>query len=180
MFKFKQQITRQAGKGCTKDVEIIVPLKYLSNFWRTLEMPFINCEISLQLKRSRKCTILAATVASQNPSFQINDTKLYVPVVTLSTQENTKLLKQLESGFKRTINPNKYLVKTTNQVQYRYLNFPIYPSFQGVNRLFILSFKDIAGWESHKQYYLPTAEIKDFNVMIGGRIFLDQPIKSDL
>ena len=81
----------------------MVPLKYLSNFWRTLEMPLINCEISLQLKRSKKCILVAGTANNQNPSFQINDTKLNVSVVTLSTQENMKLLKQLESGLKRTI-----------------------------------------------------------------------------
>ena len=63
----------------------------------------INCEISLQLKWSRKCIIVAGTVKRQNPMFKINDTKLYVPVVTLSTQESIKLLKQLESGFIRTI-----------------------------------------------------------------------------
>ena len=66
----------------------MVPLKYLSNFWRTLEMPLINCEISLQLKWSRKCIIVAVNANNQNPTFQINDTKLYVPVVTLSAQEN--------------------------------------------------------------------------------------------
>ena len=81
----------------------MVPLKHLSNFWRTLEMPLINCEISLQLKRSKKCILVAGTANNQNPSFQINDTKLNVSVVTLSTQENIKLLKQLESGLKRTI-----------------------------------------------------------------------------
>ena len=81
----------------------MVPLKYLSNFWRTLEMPLINCEISLQLKRSKKCILVAGTANNQNPSFQINDTKLNVSVVTLSTQENIKLLKKLESGLKRTI-----------------------------------------------------------------------------
>ena len=82
----------------------MVPLKYLSNFWKTPEIPLINCEISLQLKWSRNCVIITETENNQNPSFQINDTKLYVSVVTLLTQKNIKLLKQLESGFKRTIN----------------------------------------------------------------------------
>ena len=113
-------------------------------------------------------------------SFQITDTKLYVPVVTLSTQENIKFLKQLESGFKRIINWNKYLPKTTNQAQSRYLDYLIDPSFQGVNRLFVLSFKDDHGPESHKQYYLPTVEVKDYNVMIDGRNSFDQPIKNCL
>ena len=88
-FKFKEQITRQTGNGGTNDVEIMVPLKYLSNFWRTLEMPLINCEICLQLKWSKNCILVAA---NQNPEFKRIDTKLYVPVVTLSTQENLKLL----------------------------------------------------------------------------------------
>ena len=113
-------------------------------------------------------------------SFQITDTKLYVTVVTLSTQENIKFLKQLESGFKRIVNWNKYLPKTTNQAQNRYLDYLIDPSFQGVNRLFVLSFKDDDGPESHKQYYLPTVEVKDYNVMIDGRNSFDQPIKNCL
>ena len=75
-------------------------------------MPLINCEICLQLKWSKNCILVAA---NQNPEFKITDTKLYVPVVTLSTQDNIKLLKKLESGFKRTINWNKYLPKKTNQ-----------------------------------------------------------------
>ena len=78
----------------------MVPLKHLSNFWRALEMPLINCEISIQLKWSKNYILLTGTAANQNPGFQINDSKLYVPVVTLLNQENIKLLKQLESGFK--------------------------------------------------------------------------------
>ena len=85
----------------TKDVEIIVPLKYLSNFWRTLEMPLINCEVNLILTWSSTCVITNSTGAGR---FAITDTKLYVPVVTLSTQENAKLLQQLKFGFNRKIN----------------------------------------------------------------------------
>ena len=86
-------------------------------------------------------------------------------------------MKQLESGFKRTINLNKYQSKKTNQAQNRYLEFLIDPSFQGVNRSFVLSFKDKNGRESYKQYYLLTVETKDYNVMMDGRKFFDQPIK---
>ena len=88
-----------------------------------------------------------------------------------------KILKQLESGFKRTINWNKYIPKTTNQAQNRYLDFLIGPTFQGVNRLFLLSFENDNGRDSHKQYYLPTVEIRDYNVMMDGRSFFDQPMK---
>ena len=140
-------------------------------------MPLIKCEISLQLKWSRNFILVAGTAANQNPRFQINDTKLYISVVTLATQENIKLLKQLESGFRRTINWNKYLLKTTNQARNRYLDFLIDPRFQVVNRLFVLSFKDDDGRESHKQYYLPTVKIKYYYVMIDGINFFDQPIK---
>ena len=86
----------------------MVPLKYLSNFWRILEMPLINYEITFDLNWSENCVIVATDVANQGATFSITDTKLYVPVVTLATQDNTKLLEQLKSGFKITINWNKY------------------------------------------------------------------------
>ena len=95
-------------------------------------------------------------------------------------QENIKLFKQLEFGFKRKINWNKYLGKTTTQTRMRYLNYLIDPSFQGVNRLFAFSFKDDEGRESHMQYFLPSVEIKDYNVIIDERNLFDQPIKKDL
>ena len=95
------------GKGGIKHVEIMVPLKYLSNFWRTLKMFLINCEISLQLKWSKDCIPVAGTAAYQEPKFEITDAKLYVLVVTLSSQDNVKLLKQLEFSFKRTTNSYK-------------------------------------------------------------------------
>ena len=85
-FNFKAKITGQTGDDGTKDVEIMVPLKYLSNFWRTLEMPLINCEVNLILKWSSTCVIVSAINANQAATFAITDTKLYVPVVILSTQ----------------------------------------------------------------------------------------------
>ena len=81
----------------------MVPLEYLSNFWRTLEVPLINCEIELILDWSADCVIISTNIANQNPTFTITETNLYVPVVTLSTQDNEKLLPQLKSGFKRKI-----------------------------------------------------------------------------
>ena len=82
-FKFKAKITGQTGNNATKDVEIMVLLKYLSNFWRTLEMPLINCEVNFILTWSSNCVLIATGVQSQNETFEITDTKLYVPVVTL-------------------------------------------------------------------------------------------------
>ena len=97
--------------GDIENVEIMVPLKYLSNFWRTLEMPLINCEVSLILTWSANFVIIYTDVANQIPTFTMTEAKLYVPLVTLSTQDNANLLPQLKSGFKRTINWNKYLAK---------------------------------------------------------------------
>ena len=129
-FRFKIKITGNSpADGDTKDVEIIVPLKYLSNFWRTLDMLLINCEVSLILTWSSTCVITNSTGAGR---FAITDTKLYVPVVTLSTQDNAKLLQELKSGFKRTINWNKYQSYPKAYVQNRYLYHLVDPSFQGV------------------------------------------------
>ena len=96
--------TGQTGDNGTKEVEIIVPLKYLSNFWRNLKIPLIYCEINLILTWSANCVMAYAT-------FSITETKLYVPVIALSTQDNTKLLQQLKSSFKKIINWNNYLSK---------------------------------------------------------------------
>ena len=105
-FKPKIKITgKTPAAGNTKGVEKIAPLKYLSNFWRTLEMPLINCEVNLILKWSPTCVISSATGVTK---FKITETKLHVTVVTLSTQHKAKLLQQLKFGFKRTINWNKY------------------------------------------------------------------------
>ena len=93
----------------TVEVEMVVPLKYLSNFWRTLELPLIYREISLMLNWSQNCLI-----SNRSITFAITDTKLYILVVTLSSNDNTKLLQQLNSGFKRRINQNKYQFKVTN------------------------------------------------------------------
>ena len=91
-------------------------------------MPLISCEINFILTLSKNC-ILSNAAANQETSFAITDTKLYVPVLTLSTQDNVKLLHQLKSGFKRTISWNKYQSKPTAQAPNQYLNYLIGPSF---------------------------------------------------
>ena len=110
-FNFKTKITGQTAADNNNgniagrvDVEIMVPLKYLSNFWRTLEMSLINCEVELILTWSGNCVIIYNDVANQVPTFTITETNLYVPIVTLLTQDNEKLLPQIKSGFKRTSN----------------------------------------------------------------------------
>ena len=155
-FKFKAKITGQTRNDGTKDVEIMVPLKYLSNFWRTLEMPLINCEVNLILTWPSNCVLTASGVQNQNATFAITNTKLYVPVVTLSTQENAKFLQQLKSGFKRVISWNKYLSKPELLAQNPNLNHLVEPGFQGVNRRFVLAFENDDDRISDDEYYLRT------------------------
>ena len=175
-FKSKVKITGETpGDGNTKDVEILVPLKCLSNFWRPLEMPLINCEINFELTWSKDCVITNSTGEGK---FKITETKLYVPILTLLTQDNAKLLRQLKSGFKRTINWSKYESSVKTFAENRYLNYLINSYFEGENRLFVLSFENENGGTSHSTYYLPKVQIKDCNVVIDGRNFFDQPINS--
>ena len=175
-FKSKIKITGKTPNDDNEiDVEIMVPLKYLSNFWRTLEMPLINCEVNLILTWSSTSVITNSTGAG---TFAITDTKCYVPVVTLSTQENTKFLQQLKSGFKRVINWNKYLSKPELLAQNPNLNHLIEPNFQGKNKFFVLAFENDNHRTIHDQYYHPKVEIKDYNIMINGATFFDQPIKN--
>ena len=152
-FKLETEIAGRTGYDGTKNVKIRVPLKYLSKFWRTLEMPVINCEINLILTWSARFFKVDASIANEEPAFTITDTKLFVSVVILSTQDNPKLLEQLKSGFKKTINWNKYHPKITEEQQNRYLYFLIDPSFNGINRPL--------GGTSYTRYYLPLVEIND-------------------
>ena len=109
-FNFKAKVTGQTDDdGKINNVEIMVPLKYLSNFWRTLEMPLINCEVNLILTWSANFVIVYTSVANKGATFQITETNLYVSVVTLSTQDNAKILPQLKSGFKeQSVGINMY------------------------------------------------------------------------
>ena len=97
--------------------------------------------------------------------------------MTLSTQKNTKLLQQLKLGFKRVINWNKYLSKSNLLTQNPNLHHLVKPSFQGVNRFFVLAFENDAQRISHPGDYLPNVEIKDYNIVINGENVFDQPIK---
>ena len=116
----------RTGNDGTKNFKIRVPLKCLNNFWRTLEMSILNCEINLILTWSGLvCFIIDNPIDDQLPTFTITETKLYIPVVTLSIQDNAKVLEQLKSGFKRTINWNKYEPKVTVEQQNQYLDILI-------------------------------------------------------
>ena len=128
-------------------------------------MPLINCEISLILTWSSTCVITNSTGAGR---FAITNTKLYVPVITLSTQDNAKLFQQLKSDFTRIVNWNKYLSKPDLLAQNPNLNHLVEPSFQRINKLFVLAFEDDTQRALHSGYYLPNVEIKYYNVMING------------
>ena len=156
-------------------------------------MPLINCEINLILTWSKNCVLTSNATIDANPdadpaaaainnptnaTFKITDTKLYVPVVTLSTENDKKLLEQLRTGFKRTIKWNKYRSKMTNQTKNNNLNYLIDPTFTKVNRLFVFLFENENHRISFSKYYVPNVQIKDFNVLIDGKSFFDMPIKN--
>ena len=139
-------------------------------------MPLINYEVNLILTWSSTYVITDSNGAG---TFDINDTKLYVPAVTLSTQENTKLFQQLKSGFKRVINWNKYLSNPELLAQNTNLNHLVEPSFQGINRFFVLVFENDTQRTSPSNYYLPNVEIKDYSIMINGENVFGQQIKNN-
>ena len=170
------EITEQRNTKTKKNLEIVVPLKHLSNFWRTLDMPLINCEVSLTSTWSENCVLTDITTqaardantyadppvgprekidAPVNATFKTTGTKLYVPVVTLSTEKDKRLLEQLRAGFTRTIKWNKYRSEMTNQTNNNSLNHLIDPKFTKVNRLFALSFENENDKTSFSKYYVP-------------------------
>ena len=145
-------------------------------------MPLFNCEAELILTWSAGCVTIYTDFANQVPIFTITETDLYVPVVTLSTQDNATLLPEIKSGFRRTISQNKYLPKPELLAQNENLNHLIESSFQSVNRPFFLAFEHDDNNDqriNNKKYYIPNVEIKDYNVMIDGENFFDQPVKNN-
>ena len=190
-FKYKNKITGNtydvlntgddyvAVKEGTQEIELALPLKYLGNFWRALNMPLISCEISLELKRNKNCIITSLeerevddgspVVRDDSPTgatLAINDCKLYIPVVTLSKDDEIKLLTNLKSGFTREIEWNKYRSQMSTEEENNNLNILIDPSFTNVNRLFVLAYQTADDRQSFSQFYLPRVMVKDFNVII--------------
>ena len=187
-FKYKANIVGKTSEGndSLTNTKVVVPLKHLSNFWRNLNISLINFEVELTLTCSKNCVLIdmitkdpegdnPAIKAPSGTKFKITDTKVYVPVFTLSKENDTKLLEQLKPGFKRTIKWNKYRSKMTIQPKNNNLNYLIDPTFtNNVNRLFALSFQRIGGEnnitkdhrDSFSHYYVPNVRIKDFNALI--------------
>ena len=198
-FKYKASLSCNTVNDGTKNgVKIAVPLKYLSNFWRSLEMPLINCKVELSLKWIKKCVLTsAATGANANATgadsatFKITDAKLYVPVVTLSAEDNVKLVKQLNEGFKRPVYWNKYKVIDNNVVEIaaaneeKHIRELLDSSYQEVKRLFVLAYDNTAGdnqvsVDSLKKCFLPKVKSKNYNIEIDRRNFYDHPINDSI
>ena len=133
-------------------------------------MPLINCKVYLILTWSSTFVTTNFTDAGR---FTITDTKRYVATSSLSTQDNAKLLQQLKSVLKWTINWNKYQSDSKANAQKQFSNYLVDPSFQRLNRLFVLSFQNENGKTSPSEYYLPKVKIKDDNVKIDGKNFFD-------
>ena len=176
------------NKNGTQEVELAIPLKYLGNFWRALNIPLSSCEVSLELKWDKNCVITSLEkrhIGGGNrdnvptgATLAINDCKLYVPAVTLSKDDEIKLLTNLKSGFKREIIWNKYRSQMTTEAINNNLNILIDPTFTNVNRLFVLAYQN-AKRQSYSQFYLPRVMVKDYNVIIEKLAFFDLPIKTE-
>ena len=187
-FKHKASLIGNTENNGTKNgVKIAIPLKYLSNFWRSLEMQLINCKVELSLKWYETCLLTTATTAT----FEMTDAKPYVPIVTLSVKDNLKLSKLLSAGFKRLIYWNEYkvtpnkIIEITANNDIKYIRELLDSSCQGVNRLFVLAYGNTAGnnqvfVDSYKKYFLPRIKINNCNIEIDGRHFYDQPINDSI
>ena len=205
-FKYKNKITGNTynvnadddgydvNKNGTQEVELDIPLKYLGNFWKALNIPLISCEVSLELKWDKNCVITSLEQrdigrgnrdnAPTGATLAINDCKLYVPVVTLSkdkTKPNykTNLFTNLKSGFKREIIWNKYRSQVITEAVNNNLNILIDPTFTNVNKLFVLAYQTADDRQSFSQFYLPRVMVKDYNVIIDKLAFFYLSIKTE-
>ena len=178
--------TRDIGANINPDIanthrlfvnaQIVVLLKYLLKFLRSLEMPLINCKIHLGLNWTKNSIMSNVATAT---TFQLTSTKLYVPVVTLPIKESTKLTKQFWNEYNNKME--------TQQLDNNNLKrIPLHFSFQGVNRLFVLALDNTNNGtnrvqrDSHRKYFLPRVSITKYNVLIDGRNFYDQPISDQI
>ena len=201
-FKYKNKVTGNtfdvlntaddyvAVKEGTQEIELAMPLKYLGNFWKALNIPLISCEISLELIWGKNCVITSLEEvqvdagppvvrkdSTTGATLAINDCKLYIPVITLSKDDEIKLLTHLKSEFTREIEWNKYRSQMSTEEENNNLNILIDPKF--TNRLFVLAYQTADDRHSYSQFYLPKVMVKDFNVIIGKLAFFDLPIKTE-
>ena len=170
-FKYKVSLlgNPDVDGGIAKtNVKVVVPLKYLSNFFRSLEMPLINCKIKLNLTWKKECVL---STDADDAVFIINDTKMYVPVVTLSKEDNKGFIEQKNKGFQRSIYWNKYKTKgvTENADANNFKYISLDHSFQGVNRLFVMAYNsanDQPTRNGQQKYYLPRNDLNKYNVIL--------------
>ena len=168
-FKYKikllghiDQLAANAARVERLNVKVVVSLKYLSNFFRSLERPLINWKIKLNLTWKKECVL---STAADEAVFIINDTKLYVPVVTLSKEDNKAFIEQQNKGFQKSIYWNEYktkeLTENADDNVFKYINLD--PSFQGVNRLFVMAYSREANQPTRngrRKYYLPRIDLR--------------------
>ena len=182
-FKYKSSLLGAPNAtGALENAKIVVPLKYLSNFFRSLEMPLINCKINLELNWSKNSVM--SNIAGVT-TFQITSTNC---MYQLSTKDNINLTKQLNEGFKRPVCWNEYKskIETKEANDQTLTRFPLDASFEGVSRLLVLAFNNTDGnanqveRDSHRKYFLPRVDITNYNVLIDGRNFYDQPISDQI
>ena len=183
--KLLGNVTEVAGDAAgvrRLNVKVVVPLKYLGNFFRSLEMPLINCKTKLNLTWKKECVL---STGAGEAVFIINDTTLYVPVVTLSKEDNKDFIEQQNKEFQRSIYWNEYKTKEINEDVdanvFKYINLD--PSFQGVNKLFVMAYNRVDGQPTRngqRKYYLPRIDLSKYNVIIDGRNFYDNAIERDI
>ena len=195
---YKSKLNKGTDDNNVNNVKLVVPLKYVSNFFRSLESPLVNCKINLELTWHKDCIISRADAAAgQVVMFMITDTKLYVPIATLSTKDNTNLTKRLNEGFKRTIYWNQYVPKPFPETPYKktgITRFAFDAAFQGVNKLFVLAFEDTRTnnpaplnlaanrviRNGYRKYFVPRVDNTSYNLLNDGRNFYDQPINDSV
>ena len=169
-------------KSKKNNVKLAAPLKYLSNFWRSLEMSLINCKVELLLDWYAKCVLIIGNWIAV--TFAITNRKLYVPVVTLKTKDNAKLSKLLNEGFKRSVYLNKYKIISKGYAANENIRERLDASFQGVSKLFVIAYQrgdaNYVNEEAFNKYFLPKITIEKYNVEIDGRNFYDQAISDPI
>ena len=183
-FKYKAALVEKTtgafanAKRFVKKQKIVVPLKYLSNFWRSLEMPLINCKVHLELNWIEDSNL---STAGDSAKFKITDAKLHVPIVTLSTKDNINMTKNLNNGLKRSVFWYSYQTIPAKVINKRDNIYELFSArLKGARTLFVLAYvvdagaaNNEAGIKNKKNYFLPRGEIKDYNVLIDARNFYD-------
>ena len=172
------------------DTEVVVSLKYLSNFWRYLDLSLLMWKRAWFIKNKILRTLEIPANQGANPptdrvpptpiTFKINSTTFSVPVVILSINNNIKFLKNIKQAFKTTISWNKYRSQVATQPKNNNLDYITDPTFKNVNRLFNLSFngEDDPTRDSFDKYCMSLAETRDFNALIDNKLFFDKPVKN--